>query len=388
MTSRLLFPEALPSHLRSIYQRQRKSWLLDNECWPLSINLGSPTEADALREPNLVQNWISSWQTWASDLEIDWQTRKWKQLGTQSIPHRLILPNAHSISSIIGETETWNIARIRFKTLVNRWPNTAKLALDSLETLERFSQADFERMLEVIDWLLSNPASGLYPRQIPFEGIDSKWFESRRATIQKLVESARDLQNPVLTSGLGLRDLPTLIRIRILDENLRRDVAGLGDISSPIEGLLQLRIHPRNVLIVENLQTFLALNDLPSVVAVFGMGYQVPLILEQPWLKSAQCFYWGDIDTHGLKILNMAKVVPGLRSIMMDHDTLLTHQELWSEEKKQSTADADQELLNLSDEERSLYRDLKNQTWGTNVRLEQERISWSRAQGVLEEYLK
>ncbi|WP_215853459.1 Wadjet anti-phage system protein JetD domain-containing protein [Acidithiobacillus ferrooxidans] len=42
------------------------------------------------------------------------------------------------------------------------------------------------------------------------------------------------------------------------------------------------------------------------------------------------------------------------------------------------------ELTLLTKQEQQLYRDLKQQRWGQNVRLEQERIDWAAAWSVLQ----
>nr|MDA8361795.1 DUF2220 family protein [Gammaproteobacteria bacterium] len=76
--------------------------------------------------------------------------------------------------------------------------------------------------------------------------------------------------------------------------------------------------------------------------------------------------------------------LPDLRSVLMDEDTLLRHKALWVDEKEQNPA---MELALLTKKEQSLYRDLKEQRWGQNVRLEQERIDWDTAWGALQRSL-
>jgi hypothetical protein len=60
----------------------------------------------------------------------------------------------------------------------------------------------------------------------------------------------------------------------------------------------------------------------------------------------------------------------------MDEETLLAHESLWGEEPEQTS---DVELPALTPVEQLLYRQLKQHHWGTNVRLEQERIPWEYA---------
>lgn len=64
--------------------------------------------------------------------------------------------------------------------------------------------------------------------------------------------------------------------------------------------------------------------------------------------------------------------------------TLLQHKTLWVDESAQHPAT---ELTLLTEQEQQLYRDLKQQRWGQNVRLEQERIDWATAWSVLQRAL-
>jgi hypothetical protein len=67
--------------------------------------------------------------------------------------------------------------------------------------------------------------------------------------------------------------------------------------------------------------------------------------------------------------LNRARAyLSGLRSILMEEKTLLSHRAFWVKEDAQHSA---LELPNLNE------RALKEQRWGLNLRFEQERIAWS-----------
>jgi hypothetical protein len=112
-----------------------------------------------------------------------------------------------------------------------------------------------------------------------------------------------------------------------------------------------------------------------------GLGYGVGTLARVPWVMRARCTYWGDLDTHGLAILSRARLqLPHLESALMDERTLLHHRDLWVPENPQYGA---AELPLLTPAEQSLYSGLKQQRWGVNVRLEQERIAWSYAWNVL-----
>lgn len=127
------------------------------------------------------------------------------------------------------------------------------------------------------------------------------------------------------------------------------------------------------------------MSDMPGAVVFMRLGYNVDVLARLPWLAPARCIYWGDLDTHGFAILHRARsYIPDLQSVLMDEDTLLRHKALWVDEAVQHSA---AELTLLTEQEQQVYRDLKLQRWGQNVRLEQERIDWTAAWNVLQRSL-
>jgi hypothetical protein len=240
----------------------------------------------------------------------------------------------------------------------------------------------------MLSWICANPNSRLYIRQVPVAGIDSKWLESRKSLIAELFAAIQGY-----TSGdrdffrcCGIKPLPQLIRMRILDPGFRSQFGGLSDISAPLEEIASLDITPAIVFIIENIQTALAFNDLKNSVVFMGLGYGVDVLGKIPWLRHARCIYWGDIDTHGFAILNRARsYLPNLEAVLMDEATLLSHRELWVEEKEQH---ASAELPLLTSTEQILFQSLKNNTWGQHIRLEQERIRWDEAWDTLQQMVK
>ncbi|UUZ46629.1 DUF2220 domain-containing protein [Massilia sp. B-10] len=148
-----------------------------------------------------------------------------------------------------------------------------------------------------------------------------------------------------------------------------------------MDELGRLGLAPATVFIVENLQSGLALEELPGAVAFTGLGYGVELLRQIPWIAGARCVYWGDIDTHGLAILAKARqFLPELASVLMDVETLLRAPTLWSNEPRQDLA---ADPVYLTDAELDLYQGLRQQRWGQNIRLEQERLAWDHVAAVL-----
>ena len=83
-------------------------------------------------------------------------------------------------------------------------------------------------------------------------------------------------------------------------------------------------------------------------------------------------YYWGDIDTHGFRILDLLRSrLPDVRSLLVDRATLLAHDARWDHEPSPVNV----HLEHLTADEAALYRDLVEDAYGPAVRLEQERVS-------------
>lgn len=371
-------PEVLALLARR-FEGNHREWLAQSAegAWPMAIPLGVPTEAQAMREVDAVRAWVQAWRAWSGAGEVEWVSRQWKVLGAQRLPAMLRLDSPHALARCINQSERWSKAENRFRTLVERWPSLQARQGRLFGVLADYADDDFQRLQDMLTWLEANPHSGLYPRQIPVAGLDSKWLEGRMGVLRELI-------GLVHASGdgttdfyelCGLKKKPVLMRIRLLDPALRAACGGLGDVTAPVPELARLALAPQTVLIVENLQTGLALPDLPGTVAVMGLGFSVDLLACMPWVQQARGLYWGDIDSHGFAILNRARtVLPTLRSILMDEETLMAARPLWTAEALPHAAKS---LALLTVDEAAVYSGLKSNRWAQDLRLEQERIEWS-----------
>jgi hypothetical protein len=389
----LKFPDDIRDIIKHKYQSKHREWLKmsvsDNNSqtlWPLEINLGIPTERDALQQQEGVRAWITAWRSWRGSGDLVWIERNWRSLGVQSVPQKLILNGPSDAVSWIGEADSWARVVERYKTLVQRWPALIDILSKYYRVLADFDDINILRITEMVSWICANPNSGLYPRQIPVAGVDSKWLESHKGLVCEFVSAIQGTNERDIFKVCGLKPPPLLIRIRILDPEIRSRFSGICDISAPWEEIANLDIKPTYVFIVENLQTGLAFEDLTGSVVIMALGYGVDVLDRIPWLDYARCFYWGDIDTHGFAILNRARTyLPSLETVLMDKQTLFSHRDLWVQEKEQS---ASSELPLLTNEEQELFLSLKNNVWGQQVRLEQERICWETAWGTIKNILK
>lgn len=329
-------------------------------------------------------DWLAAWRRTALPGEVKRNPVNWSRLGRQDLPDSWCPPDLEAAAMLLGEGVRWRQARRRVRQLRARWPQAEALHARlprRYDLLADLPEADFARLLAVLEWLLAHPGNGLSLRQLPIAGIDSKWIEPRRQVVADWLSALRGLPpGGALECVAGLRRAPARIRLRLLDPRLRAAVGGLEDIHAPIEQVAALRLPAQRAFMVENLETGLAFGDLPGAVLVMARGYAVDCVERIGWLRALPLFYWGDLDSHGLVILHrLRQYAPQARTLLMDEATLRRHLELdlCGSEPRQHRA---QRLSGLHPDEQRLYDLLKQGGLGrTNLRLEQERIAWDDA---------
>ena len=297
------FPDDVQKELKRRFKNRHREWLeasrepeqFDDSAWPLEVNLGIPTENQAMKQVEDVRAWVAAWQSWNGVGSLSWSERRWRKLGTQPVPEKLLLSGPGEVAQWIGEADRWDRAQQRYRDLIGRWPQLSDNLPRYFAILADYSEADFRRLIDMVAWIERHPASNLYPRQLPVSGLDSKWIEKRKGLLADLVDAARVESSAEgdFYERCGLKAPPQLIRLRILDDSLRQRVGGLSDLSAPWEQLAELDLPVSNVFIVENLQTGLAFDDLPESVVIMQLGYGVDVLGRLPWGARAHCVYWG-----------------------------------------------------------------------------------------------
>jgi hypothetical protein len=168
------------------------------------------------------------------------------------------------------------------------------------------------------------------------------------------------------------------VRFRLLDEG--QHIGGLSDISTPVDQFALMSLQVKKVFITENEINGLSFPNVSEGMVIFGLGYGVDVLKAVPWLREKEVIYWGDIDTHGYAMLNEVRsFLPQARSMLMDEGTLLSHRSLWSEEKKPFIGS----LQRLTEEEASVFENLKANVYGDSVRFEQERVPFREVERYL-----
>lgn len=391
--------------LRALSLKAWSSGALLREVWkptglyPRRRSLRRPTAAALLRDYAAARAWAAELFAAVGPFTLETAEVGRSTVGANQLPAAAVFASAGDEIGFAGKAKE----AARFVRLADEMS-----ALDS-----GFRAWVLRRPLKLLDlgadaltagrvalWLRDNPEPGVYVRQLSLPGVHTKFIESHRAVISELAGELRSgtaldpdaeplaefpaepgsmlgltpARTPAarFAEGHGFLHPPELVRFRMLD----LEVPLLGqarDLTVTADAFSTLRLPVTRVLITENLVNFLALPERPATLAVYGGGYGFSSLRDAAWLRDCEVLYWGDLDTHGFRILDQLRAVhPHVVSVMMDEATLLAHRDVWGSEPSPSRA----VLSRLTAEESALYEGLCDDAFGRAVRLEQELIRW------------
>jgi hypothetical protein len=378
-------PADIVGHLEHLWQRGQLPASAETAglSFPLSLRCHGPKPPELADRYDEVRRWVrslaaASRPAGGRGYDIEWAEINHRQLGRNRLPWRIIVPTLDDALHLIDRHAEAACALDLATVTAARFPALADWSAKNRPTLLARA-AEWPAILRVLDWFRAHPRPGLYLRQLDIAGVDSKFIETRKALLTTLLdlvlpEDAID-RTAIGSAGFerryGLQAKPPLVRFRLLDERLA--INGLSDLTVPADQFARASLPVSRVFITENEINGLAFPDVRDALVVFGLGYGLGLLAEARWLSNVDLAYWGDIDTHGLAILDRLRTrFPHARSLLMDVDTLRAHQSLWGTEADRHT----QPLPRLTRTEQDLYADLLANRFGDAVRLEQERIAF------------
>lgn len=298
-------------------------------------------------------------------------------LKGQAVPEEISFATQEDFLQFLGE-ETNAVACLdASKLLLSVFPELKGWCLSFPLKLVQHKSV-WREIILVLHYFKKNPSPNLYLRALPIN-VHTKFIETHATIIDELLQlllpaETINLQETKFERRYNLRIDEPRIRLLLLDKSIAdRFFSGCTELDLPVSAIARLSLPLKRVFVMENKQAysqiynFLTLPQQEGAAAIFGKGFSVGLLSQCDWLKSCHIFYWGDIDTHGLLILNrIRKYFPHTSSFLMNKKTLEAYKEYWG-----IGANTQQESLEyLLPEELELFKFLKEK----NVRLEQEKI--------------
>ena len=381
-------PGALRAQLQKLWERGDllASLVTGQTLFPRRLLLKGPSSTEMSDRFDDVRSWINELRTMPHS-RVELREFRHRVFGSNTIPHEIWIDTLEDALVLIGKQRL----ATRFTALIQltraRQPRLLEwLAKRPLRALELYDE--WSRMLDIVAWLEQHPRPCVYLRQVDIPGVHSKLIEAHRAVLTELLDivlppAAIDFSASGTTrfaARYGFRDKPARIRFRMLDSTSDSDYGSFQDVTLDSESFVRLNPSVSQVFITENEINFLAFPPVKKSLVLFGAGYGFEMLNMVDWLTRCRIHYWGDIDTHGFAILDQLRSRFGqVESLLMDRATLLAFEMQWGTEDKQVRHD----LTRLTREERELYDDLRDNRIRSNLRLEQERIGFTRVKAAL-----
>ncbi|MDO7208844.1 DUF2220 family protein [Acinetobacter nosocomialis] len=379
-----LLPDDVIAQLRKKewdHQRHLKQRLRHQRPFPIVLSLKAPTGQQAMSNLDHFHTFFKAWKNFVYPDLVEWQQRQFKQLATQQVPVKLIIPTLDVMVDVLGQQQRFKkisdkISYLLLQPFVQPQVEYALFCtlIEYLELLEKYREADWQLLIQLISQLKANMGAGHYLRALPLQHVDTKFLERNVLLVEAIcdvlyhgeVQAAGGLLN-----WLNCLDHPKgWLMIKPLCTLVQQSLGGLPVFQLSTDVLIQFELPAQHIIVIENVQSGLALPVMENTIVVCGGGKNIKW-LDAPWLQNKQVYYWGDIDSEGLNILSMVRhKVPDVIPLMMNEATLLQFQDKMVDEPDSVFL----EPKYLTDEELILFHQLRSKAY-INKRLEQERIT-------------
>jgi hypothetical protein len=361
----------------------------DSKIFPLRLKLKGPSSSELSERFTEVRSWIAQLSDGAGMYRIVWRQVNHRILGTNELPAEIWIDQPQAALKMIKQEPAAAIFLDLFEQTRSQLPELLPWLLRRPLRVLELSQT-WPQIMLIVAWLKTNQKPNVYTRQLSLPGVHTKLIETHRATLSELLDLALPPEAiDTAFSGIsgfsrryGFRDKPMRVRFRLLDKRLKLvDEDSDQDITITATAFAKLNLDVSRIFITENEINFLAFPEVEGALIIFGAGYGFDNLAAAAWMQTREIYYWGDIDTHGFAILHQLRgKFSHVHSLLMDRQTLLDHRCFWVAEEHQETTG----LVNLDEQERQLYDDLRYDRLGNHVRLEQERISYAFLKSELE----
>ncbi len=365
-----------------------KARLSGQKPFPIRIGLKPPTGKSAITDMRHFQKYVQQWRSYSQQKFVQWEKRNYRILSEQQVPKFFVLENMEELIECVGEKarQRSKVWQTNMAPLLELNDTCYSALIKHLDSFEQMSAVDGQLLAELIPQLSQGMGLGLYLRALPFVGVDTKFLETHQALLADVLDAINDSvvsTNGGLLKWLGCIENPRgWLTIRPLCEKVKSKIGGFPVLQLSSDVLRSQEIPAANILVVENMQSGLALPCLEDTVAIFGGGKNISW-MDALWLKDKRVAYWGDLDTWGLSILSEVRsMLTTIMPLMMDMETLGLH------EDRMVVEPIPCEICpaSLTGKEEEIFTGLQSGAY-KNSRLEQERLSADYIAGKLNSWL-
>lgn len=415
-----LLPEDVLHSLKNKHwqnSRNLRSLLSGGDSFPLVVPLKPPRGNTAIQNIGHFQNFVSSWKSFSQNsiheagqersdsknkgCEVIWEKRNFRSLAEQDVPTHLNILDIGSLVCILGSDEErqlqdW-LSKIRYifeslspqpySPLRNGHQDSSyeegsshgnsdqklfQALINHLETLNSLEQDDLELLVRLLPQLQKGMGQGCYLRALPVTFVDTKFIEKNFRIIESIVTALvdRSVTDIGLMNWLDCKEKPKdWLLVKPLCQETKSLLGDLPLLRISSDTLQNFELPARNILVIENEQSCLALSDVRNTIAVSGGGKNTSW-MKAGWLADKNVGYWGDIDSEGLGILSDVRCkLSGIVPLMMDEQTVKTFEERMVLEPDSVSKNP----VALTETELLLFKQLRSRHY-VGTRLEQERL--------------
>ncbi len=370
----MITPDEIVTKANRLYPKMIQAWLKGDEIFPHVLRSSKALSKDVANNIAAVRELRSgSKSALGCGYTVEWTERRLKDFGRNEVPDRILFETREDLLRLIGKFDEFATLQSAVTTIRNQMPQLEDWLRSRTKLL--ISVADVvDDLIHVTQWFQQHPRPGCFTREIPVD-VDTKFVEEHQRVLQEWFDVDGVLPADAIRSHekqffrrYGLRDKEPFVLIRFLDAAIQQRLGfPCDELRLPLTTLKTLPISDCRVFVLENETNVRTFPRTANGIVLFGSGNAAVSLSDLTWLNNNQVTYWGDLDVDGLEILSrFRRLVPNVRSQMMDLKTLQQHESLTgSGNGRQPPTPA-----LLTNAERDAFHICASE----NIRLEQERI--------------
>lgn len=244
-----------------------------------------------------------------------------------------------------------------------------------------------DNFIEISKFLIANPASMMYPRELPIK-VNTKFLEKNLSSFITFIKYFRDIDAEMTSDKwqqLGLVNPSSTVSLRYNASFCIQSANS--SFKAPI-----LSIEPSSlktmtgkfdrIFILENKTTFYTFPLKENECAMYCGGFAILMLKNISFLKESDIYYFGDLDEHGFAILSkFRELYQNVKSFCMDLNVIEDYNKFLIQGENYLG-----EIKGLTPIEQKALQYLKDKNFnGVSSRIEQEKISRSYLLKRLEE---